>query len=105
MTQLQCFPNPADLAGDYLTGLKTVIPGPTQIRCSRDKITDHALSWIASDPPSNVLGLAQTDHVFAQYVAESSADYVKTFMKGKHNITRGVFLLACGHGSVRPVSS
>lgn len=73
--------------------------------CYRGRIKDVTLSWAASDPPPDVLFLAQTGDSFSQYIAESSRDYIQTFMASKDNITKGIFSLACGHsksGTVRP---
>jgi len=105
MLWIQCMPNPTDPSGICLVCIKLQVSRNIRLFCHRGRIKDVTLSWAASDPPPDVLLLAQTGGTFSRYITESSRDYVKTFMASKDNITKGIFSLACSHsksGTVRP---
>jgi hypothetical protein len=101
---LQCVINPENFRGECLTCVKISSKSLLKLPCLRYKVSDSHLSWLAKDPPADVLVLAQDSRSLSRYIAESSTDYVKTFMKAKDSITRAVFSLACGRWGPATVS-
>jgi hypothetical protein len=102
--KIRCKPDPRNANGICLNCSRIQqgarAPAPSLQHISREaNLTDAILTWTANDPSTDILNLARTDNSLRQYIVESSTDYIKTFMRSKDAITRGVFSLACGNGS------
>lgn len=104
--KLKCLPDPKNVHGECLTCQRIRTSRRSfQLPCQRYRLRGSPLSWVAKDPPVNVLTLAQDSHFFDRYIAESSIDFVKKFIIAKDSITKAVFSLACGQWSPVTVGS